>query len=141
MVEHGEMKPVETHGYSEEEISTFAASSEQPKKVPSIVDGREVLLNPDPTGRRNGVAPSQEMALVIEKTVANAERVLSTDHVDKGIELTMEELEEAVNEIKGALMIVWPMGLKDYEPAREILDGTEIIQGAVCVAVIYRIPN
>jgi hypothetical protein len=39
--------------------------------------------------------------------------------------------EEAFERIKGSLMIVYPMGLPEYEPAREILEKTE--DTSVCI--------
>merc|ERR1712216_1066196 len=39
-------------------------------------------------------------------------------------------LEEAMNNIRGAVMIVYPMGLPDYDHVRQILEEREVLEGA-----------
>ncbi|KAG5462525.1 MAG: hypothetical protein BJ554DRAFT_4766 [Olpidium bornovanus] len=43
--------------------------------------------------------------------------------------LTMAMIKEAMDNIRGAVMIIWPMGLPEYETVREIIDGTEDLTG------------
>merc|ERR1712227_51618 len=43
---------------------------------------------------------------------------------------TAAALEEAINNIRGAVMIVYPMGLPDYDHVRQILEEREILEGA-----------
>ena len=48
----------------------------------------------------------------------------------------MSELEEAINNIRGAVMIVYPMGLPDYDHVRQILEEREILEGAEGLEVL-----
>lgn len=43
--------------------------------------------------------------------------------------LTEQILEEALSNIRGAITIVWPMGLPEWEPVRDILDDKEDLTG------------
>ena len=38
-------------------------------------------------------------------------------------------LQDHVDNIRGALMIAYPMGLPDWEPARQDAEGTEDLEG------------
>merc|ERR1719261_2306506 len=49
--------------------------------------------------------------------------------------LTAAALEEAVNNIKGATMISYPMGLPDYDPVRQILEERDEVEGAGAMEV------
>ncbi|KAJ3336317.1 hypothetical protein HDU93_003093 [Gonapodya sp. JEL0774] len=111
-------------------------------------NGAVYILNPDPTGRRCGegtdapplrtvplkttifeplpfAAIADEIAEVVLRTIAEARARMSADLVKLKQPTTLQALTEALNNINGALMIAYPMGLPEYEPAREILDGTE----------------
>lgn len=131
LCQHGILKPESEHGYSPLEINQLSTDKPIEKISSTTSDGKDVILYTDPTGRRTGIAPSAEMALIIEKTLANATSVLSAAHITANQPLVEALLDEAFANISGALMIVYPEGLTEYEPAQEILDGTEHIQGAV----------
>eukprot|EP00965_Chrysotila_dentata_P004885 159762-Pleurochrysis_carterae.AAC.2 len=48
---------------------------------------------------------------------------------------TAKSLEEAVNNIRGAVMIAYPMGLPDYDLVRQILEEREELEGAAAMQV------
>merc|ERR1719240_410971 len=84
----------------------------------------------DPHERRTGDAPSDELAAVINKTVEDAVALTSDKNVQLKRKTVAKELEEAINNIRGAVMIVYPMGLPDYDHVRQILEEREDLQGA-----------
>merc|ERR1719231_1164829 len=84
----------------------------------------------DPHERRTGDAPSDELAAVITKTVADALALTDDKNVQLKRKTVAKELEEAINNIRGAVMIVYPMGLPDYDHVRQILEEREILEGA-----------
>jgi len=130
LIQYGPLKPENEQGYTDEEIVTFSSLKNQTTPTPAIVNGKSVLLNPDPTGRRSGTAPSPDMSLVLQKVCENARSLLSDAHIDAGVALTIEAIDEAFGEIRGALMIVWPESLPEWETAREIVEGNEVVEGA-----------
>ncbi|KAI8825209.1 uncharacterized protein EV422DRAFT_605904 [Fimicolochytrium jonesii] len=131
LIEYGPLKPDDQHGYDEDQLE--ALSKEKPATPPLKQeverDGRKVLLNPDPTGRRTGEAPTEDMAEIIQKTLTNAKACLSQDLVKSNKCLTFPDLDEAFSNIRGAVAIVWPMGLPEWEPVREILEDKEDLTG------------
>jgi hypothetical protein len=85
----------------------------------------QFLDNPDPTGRRCGEAPLDHFAETITKTLENAKTTVSKDQVAANKALSKELLSEALNDIKGAITIAYPMGLPEHEPIKYILEDDE----------------
>mmetsp|Transcript_43179 Transcript_43179/g.111954 ORF Transcript_43179/g.111954 Transcript_43179/m.111954 type:complete len:217 (+) Transcript_43179:572-1222(+) len=85
---------------------------------------------PDPTARRTGAAPEDSVAQVILKTVSEAKESTSNDLVSKKTLTTRALLQNALDGLKGAIMIAYPEGLPEYDPVRQILDDTEVLEGA-----------
>ena len=90
----------------------------------------------DPTEKRTGDAPSDELAAVIQRTVEDALSLTSEKQVQRKVATTAEALEEAVNNIRGAVMIVYPMGLPDYDHVRMILEERELLEGAAAMELL-----
>jgi hypothetical protein len=83
----------------------------------------------DPHERRTGDAPSDELAAIITKTVQDAQALTDDKNVQLKRKTVSKELEEAINNVRGAVMIVYPMGLPDYDHVRQILEEREDLQG------------
>ena len=49
--------------------------------------------------------------------------------MDKNIALTHEVVKDALDQMKGAVMIVYPMGLPPHDPVRQELENTEDLSG------------
>ena len=49
--------------------------------------------------------------------------------MDKNIPLTHEVVKDALDQMKGAMMIVYPMGLPPHDPVRQELENTEDLSG------------
>jgi len=90
----------------------------------------------DPQERRTGDAPSDELAAVITKTVEDAVALTSNNNVQMKRATNSKALEEAINNVRGAVMIVYPMGLPDYDHVRTILEEREDLQGAEGLEVL-----
>jgi len=88
-----------------------------------------VAFNKDPIGRRSGNAPSQSMKDVLLKTVADAKSLLSKNQLENRVCVTKGMLDEAFSNIKGATMIVYPMGMPPHEEVRIILENDEDLTG------------
>merc|ERR1712159_204452 len=118
LCQYGPMKPPEKQGVVDDEAAM--GDTEAMRKA-----------NPhwDPTGKRTGANPNDELADVIRRTVADAEEAISKRQFEKKVEFTTEMLQDHVDKIRGALMIAYPMGLPDWEPARQSVEGTEELEG------------
>lgn len=49
--------------------------------------------------------------------------------VDANIPLTSEVVQDAIDQMRGAVMIVYPMGLPPHEPVKQELENTEDLSG------------
>ena len=51
------------------------------------------------------------------------------EQVDANIPLTPEVVKDALDQMRGAVMIVYPMGLPPHEPVKQELENTEDLSG------------
>lgn len=79
---------------------------------------------PDPTGYRTGDAPAPSAAATLTKTCEEAQAAISKAQVTRKVALTVAQLEEHVELIRGAVTICYPMGLPEYETVRHELEDT-----------------
>ncbi|KAI8923536.1 hypothetical protein BC831DRAFT_470563 [Entophlyctis helioformis] len=134
LIQYGPLKPESQQGYSEEqleELSTPAAEQARKQRPRKEIhrNGFVFFESPDPTGRRVGEAPGDEAAAVLRKALAAATAVSSKDLAKAGKVLKESALLEALNEMRGALTIVYPEGLPECETVRDILDDNEDLAG------------
>lgn len=133
---HGIMKLPEQQGLDDDtpllEDYDVKSGDTAPRKVPE----RGPTYCMDPTERRTGNAPAPEMAAVIMKTVQDGEALTSERQVQMKQSTNAKSLEEAIANIRGATMIVYPMGLPDYDHVRQILEEREELDGATAMEVI-----
>lgn len=112
LVQYGPMKPPEKQGMVDDD-EAIADSEARAKADPHY----------DPTGKRVSQAPADELAEVVKRTVAEAEEAISKRQFENKVEFTVDMLQQHVDSIRGALMIAYPMGLPDWEPARLDTEG------------------
>ncbi|XP_025727904.1 cilia- and flagella-associated protein 298 isoform X3 [Callorhinus ursinus] len=133
LAEHGIFLPPNMQGLTDDQIEELKLRDEWGEKcVPS---GGSVFKKDD-IGRRNGQAPNEKMKQVLKKTIEEAKAITSKKQVEAGVCVTMEMVKDALDQLRGAVMIVYPMGLPPYDPIRmefenkEDLSGTQRGQGA-----------
>jgi hypothetical protein len=76
------------------------------------------------------------LGAVITRTVEDARALTKAELVQQKRAVTTAALEEAINNIRGAVMIVYPMGLPDYDHVRQILEEREQLEGAEGMEVL-----
>ena len=130
---HGPMKPPEQQGLDDEtqllEDYDVTTGTNKARAAPQ----RNEHYNPDGTERRTGNAPSPELAAVMTKTVEDAKSLTSEKQVLMKVKVTDKMLLEAINNIRGAVMICYPMGLPDYDNVRQILEDRESVEGSAAL--------
>ena len=127
---HGPMKVPEQQGLDDEtplledyDVKDGTTKARAPPE-------RGAHFCPDPSERRTGNAPSPELAAVLTKTVEDAKALASERQVQMKVATTQKALADAVGNIRGAVMIAYPMGLPDYDAVRQILEERETVDGA-----------
>eukprot|EP00803_Ostreobium_quekettii_P000039 evm.model.scf_2442.2 EVM.evm.TU.scf_2442.2 scf_2442:4773-9655(+) len=76
----------------------------------------------DPTGRRTGNACDPVAAKTLLKTLDDAESLCHKNNVANRTRTNREALEEAVDNIRGGVMICYPMGLPEWDNVRQFLE-------------------
>jgi len=120
LCQYGPMKPPEKQGFIDDEEEAMGDVAEMQKADPHW----------DPTGKRTGAAPVADLADVVRRTVADAEEAISKRQFEAKVEFNVEDLQDHIDKIRGALMIAYPMGLPDWEPARQAVEETEELEGS-----------
>jgi len=83
----------------------------------------------DPTGVRTGSGPGPQMVEVFERVAADAESVLNTNNVDRKIAITRAVLQEKLDNIRGAVMMAYPMSLPEYDTVRLTIESDAGLDG------------
>ena len=122
---HGVKVSPDTEGLLEEQIAELKLVDREGERC---VPTGGIKNNPDPLQKRNGKAPVD--AEVLTKTVAEARNKISKDNVKANVCVTWAIVKEALDILKGAVAIVYPMGLPEYDPIRMELENREEIRGS-----------
>ncbi|XP_048396613.1 cilia- and flagella-associated protein 298 isoform X2 [Stegostoma tigrinum] len=126
LADHGTFLPINMQGLTDEQIEELKLKDEWAEKcVPS--GGFE--FKKDEMGRRNGQVPNQAMKNVLKRTVEEAKALISKKQVQANVCVTMEMVKDALDQLRGAVMIVYPMGLPPHDPIREEFEGKEDLSG------------
>ncbi|CAF1069291.1 unnamed protein product [Adineta steineri] len=128
LAKHGVTLPVNMQGLTDEQITELKLKDEYADTcIP--MDG--YVEEEDGTGRRNGRAPTEKMRSILERTIQEAKDKISKKLVQADQCVTCDQVNEALQQLKGAVMIVYPMGLPPYDPVelefknQEELEGTQ----------------
>jgi len=78
----------------------------------------------DPSGHRTGEACDPQVSNVIIKAVDDAIAMVSKEQVIYKVPLTAMMLKDAIQTIRGSIMICYPMGLPSYDPVQQAVVGT-----------------
>ncbi|KAF2975453.1 hypothetical protein EK904_005046, partial [Melospiza melodia maxima] len=138
LAEHGISLPYNMQGLTDEQIEELKLKDEWAEKcVPS---GGSVFRK-DEMGRRNGfvsidceislllLAPNEKMQQVIKKTIEEAKALISKKQVQASVCVDMATVKDALEQLRGAVLIVYPMGLPPHDPIRMEFEDKEDLSG------------
>ncbi|XP_019727927.1 cilia- and flagella-associated protein 298 [Hippocampus comes] len=126
LAEHGVTLPPNMQGLTDEQLVDLKLKDEwEDKCVPS----GGAVFKKDDIGRRNGHAPNEKMKAVLLKTVDEAKALISKKQVEVNVCVTMAMVKEALAQLRGAVMIAYPMGLPPHDPIRMELEDREDLSG------------
>ncbi|EPZ34652.1 hypothetical protein ROZALSC1DRAFT_27041 [Rozella allomycis CSF55] len=139
LINYGPIKPYMEQGLTEEQIAGHA-QNKTPEKIRMTKNGREILFNPDPTGRRTGEG-NIYVAAMMTTELEHANAILSPNRVALNEFLTLQDIDQAFLNIKGAIMIAYPMGLPSDDPVQIILDNNEDLTVCSNAKEIFTLDN
>ncbi|XP_034253160.1 cilia- and flagella-associated protein 298 [Thrips palmi] len=126
LADHGPMLPPNIMGLTDEQVSELKLSDEWADKC---VPSGGWTFNKDEIGRRNGRQPNEKMQEVLRKTIEEAKAIISKKQAQAGVPVTRNMVKEALDMLRGAVTIVYPMGLPPHDVIREEFENTEDLSG------------
>jgi cilia- and flagella-associated protein 298 len=83
----------------------------------------------DPVGRRNGQQPPPAMQELLRKSIADAVAMVDKKLVEENKILVQKKIKEALDLLRGAVTIVYPMQLPPHDTIRNEFQNTEDLTG------------
>lgn len=123
---HGTLYPPEILGLTEEQVKELKLADTWGERC---VPSGGFIIAKDPVGRRNGRQPTKAMQDVINNTVQEAKRLISKDLIKEGKPMTAKIVQQAIDLLKGAVMIVYPMKLPPHDVIRMEFENIEDLGG------------
>jgi len=84
----------------------------------------------DPTGIRTGEGVGPQLTETIERVALDAEAAIHKSMADRKMPMTIEFLQEKLDNIRGVVMMAYPMGLPAYDIIRLTIEGNEGLDGS-----------
>ncbi|MCL4128261.1 UNVERIFIED_CONTAM: hypothetical protein GTU68_044395 [Idotea baltica] len=126
LCDHGISKPPEMHGLLEEQIQELNLNTEDQHNYEPSGGCEE---NKDPTGRRTGKCPKEDMQNVLKKTITEANGIISKEQIKSGVSLNWQHIQDAVAILKGGIDIVYPSDIPKYDLIRCEFENREDLTG------------
>lgn len=122
---YGMFLPPNMQGLTDEQIEELRLKDDYGESCAPV----GCVFNKDPMGRRNGKQPDEKHRDVLDQTKREALALVSKDLVKHDACLTMRMVSSALDMLRGAVTIVYPMGLPPYDPIRLELENNEDLSG------------
>ncbi|XP_012215160.1 cilia- and flagella-associated protein 298 isoform X2 [Linepithema humile] len=126
LAKHGTMLPPDIMGLTDEQVQELKLKDEWGDKC---VPMGGWTFNKDQIGRRNGKQPNEKMQEVLKKTIEDVRAMTSKKLVQQEKLITQKTVQEALDLLRGAVMIVYPMGLPPHDVIRKEFENTEDLSG------------
>ncbi|XP_061393432.1 cilia- and flagella-associated protein 298-like [Musca vetustissima] len=126
LASHGTLLPPEMMGLTDEQVEELKLKDVWAEKC---IPSGGFIFNKDPIGRRNGQQPKEKMQEVLRKSMSDARSMINKKLVQAKTPLTLKTISEALNLLKGAVTIVYPMQLPPHDTIRMEFSNTEDLTG------------
>ncbi|XP_039963998.1 cilia- and flagella-associated protein 298 [Bactrocera tryoni] len=126
LIEHGTMLPPEMVGLTDEQILELKLKDIWAEKC---IPAGGFVTNKDPLGRRNGQQPQEKMREILKKAMEDAKSFIDKKLVAARQPLQLKNISEALNLLRGAITIVYPMQLPPHDIIRMEFNNTEDLSG------------
>lgn len=126
LANYGCMLPPEMIGLTDEQIEDLKLVDTW---ADSCTPSGGYNLTKDPVGRRNGRQPLPQMQEMLRKTVSDALAMIDKKLVSENKMLLQKNIKEALDLLRGAVTIVYPMQLPPHDSIRNEFQNTEDLSG------------
>ncbi|XP_068203190.1 cilia- and flagella-associated protein 298-A [Palaemon carinicauda] len=126
LAEYGPSLPPEMQGLTEEQIKDLKLEDEWAELC---IPSGGFRINKDVCGKRNGCQPMENMLKILRKAIEEAKGIVSKEQVKSNTNLTEQHIYDALDILKGTIMIVYPQNLPPHDPIRKELENREALEG------------
>uniref|UniRef100_A0AAG5CUF9 Uncharacterized protein n=1 Tax=Anopheles atroparvus TaxID=41427 RepID=A0AAG5CUF9_ANOAO len=126
LAKYGTMLPPDMLGLTDEQVDELHLVDEWADRC---IPSGGWRFNRDPVGRRNGRQPQAKMGDILTKAVEDAKTMISKKFINENKRITMQTVQEALDLLRGAVTIVYPMQLPPHDPIRMEFSNTEDLTG------------
>jgi cilia- and flagella-associated protein 298 len=126
LANYGCMLPPEMMGLTDEQIVELKLVDNWAE---SCIPSGGFNESKDPVGRRNGRQPMPNMQELLRKSIGEALEMIDKKLVNENKVLTMRIIKEALDLLRGAVTIVYPMQLPPHDTIRNEFQNTEDLSG------------
>lgn len=126
LANYGCMLPAEIVGLTDEQVEELKLVD---KWAETCIPSGGWTHNEDPVGRRNGRQPSPHMQEVLKNTIGDACEMVDKKLVEQSKTLVQKNVKEALDLLRGAVTIVYPMQLPPHDSIRMEFNNTEDLAG------------
>lgn len=126
LAKYGPMFPPDILGLTEEQVNELKLVDEYAEKV--IPSGGWTFYC-DPIGRRNGRQPLEKMQQILKKSIEDAKQLVSKHLVTENKTLTLKQVQNALDILRGAVTIVYPMNLPPHDTIQMEFTNSEDLSG------------
>lgn len=126
LANHGCMLPPEMIGLTDEQITELKLSDAWAETCTPSGGFHEAK---DPLGRRNGRQPLPNMQQVLIKSIKDAIAMVDKKLVNENKVLVQKNVKDALDLLRGAVTIVYPMQLPPHDSIRNEFQNTEDLEG------------
>ena len=117
LAQHGPARHPDKQGL-DEDLQADADGVLAPERGPTFCK--------DPNGKRDGNAPVAQVATMLRKALDDAAHVASKKQVTERRAVTTKKmLLDAIDVVRGAVMIAYPMGIPEWDPVRMDIEADE----------------
>jgi len=126
LAQYGTILPENMQGLNEDQIIDLKLKDPWTEKC---VPSGGAIENKDIYNRRNGQRPNDNMVKILQDTITKSKESVSKKKIDEKIALSLEMVQESIDNMKGACMIVYPMGLPPHDPIQAEFENREDLSG------------
>jgi cilia- and flagella-associated protein 298 len=126
LANYGCMLPPEIIGLTEEQVDEMKLTDVWAEQC---IPSGGFNLTKDPVGRRNGRQPLPNMQEMLRKSIADALAMIDKNLVTENKVLTQKNVKQALDLLRGAVIIVYPMQLPPHDSIRNEFQNTEDLSG------------
>lgn len=126
LANYGCMLPTEMMGLTDEQIEELRLVDSW---ADTCIPSGGFTPTKDPVGRRNGRQPMANMQTILRQAIADALSMIDKKLVEQSAPLTYRTVKEAMELLRGAVTIVYPMQLPPHDTIRAEFANTEDLTG------------